>query len=113
MPQPSKGIDGLMAQAKVSRRMQLAAIRLLGLQSHYAKRVMCDGEGQVTPDAERLLALLARETRLHRHGFESDADRRLFDLGAQHALRLLLDWTQMDSARLARVQQQLHDDMKG
>lgn len=113
MPQPSKGLDGLVSQAKVSRRLQLAAMRLLGLQSHYAKRVMCDGEGQVTPDAERLLALLAREVRLGRHGFESDADRRLFNLGAQHAVRLLLDWTQMDSARLARVQQQLHDDLKG
>lgn len=113
MPQPSKGIDGLVAQARVSRRVQLAAIRLLGLQSHFAKRVMCDDQGQVTPDAERLMALLAREARLNRHGFESDADRRLFDLGAQHAVRLLIDWTGMDSARLARVQQQLHDDMKG
>lgn len=110
---PRNEVNRLTRQAKVSRRLQLLAIRLLGLQAHYARRVFCDDEGQVTPDAEKVLALLAHEARLTRHGFQSDADRRLFDAGAQHMVRLLIDWTEMDTARLARVQQQLTDDMKG
>ena len=73
MPQPSRSLGDLVSQAKVSRRFQLAAIRLLGLQSHYAKRVMCDSDGQATPDAERLVALLAQEARLNRRGFQSDS----------------------------------------
>lgn len=108
-----RSLGTLVTQAKASRRLQLAAIELLGLQSHFAKRVFTDGEGQVTPDAEKVLALLAREARLTRHGFQSDAERRLFDAGAQHMVRLLIDWTEMDSAKLARVQQQLNDDLKG
>lgn len=112
MAQP-KPLASLVSQARVSRRLQIAAIKLLGRQSHYAKRVFCDEKGQVTPDAEKVLALLARETRLNRHGFEGDADRRLFDAGAQHTLRLLIEWIKMDTARLARVEQQLNDDLKG
>lgn len=113
MPPQSSNLGRLTAQAKVSRKISLAFARLLGLQSHYAKRVLCDDQGRVTPDAEKLLALLATEARLNRRGFQSDAERRLFDLGAQHIVRLLIDWTDMDSARLARAEQQLKDDMKG
>ncbi len=93
--------------------MTLAAIRLLGLQSHVAKRALCDAEGQLTGDAEKLIALLAREARLTRHGFEGDAERRLFDAGAQHIVRLLIDWTGLDSSQLARAMQKLSDDLKG
>lgn len=113
MSQASDPVDRLVAKAKVSRRVQLAAIRLLGLQAHYAKRVLCDDQGQIKPEAELLLAMLAREAKLHQHGFTPEADRRLFDAGGQHIVRLLMDWTGMDSARLARLQQRLHDEMKG
>lgn len=108
-----KPLGQLVSQAKVSRRLHLWALKLLGLQSHYAKRVFCNEHGEVTPEAERLLAMLAREARLSRHGFQSDADRRLFDAGAQHMVRLLIDWTEADSARLARMEQQLNDEAKG
>ncbi len=113
MPQPSKGLDGLVSQAKVSRRFHLAAIKLLGRRSHVVKRVLCDGEGQVTPDAELMMAILAQEARLSRHGFQSDAERRLFDAGAQHIVRLMMDLAEMDSSRLARIEQKLHDELKG
>lgn len=102
-----------LRQAKVSRKLTLASIRLLALQGHVAKRALCDAEGQLTPDAEKLIALLAREARLTQHGFQADADRRLFDAGAQHIVRLLIDWSGLDSAQLARVQQRLSDDLKG
>lgn len=110
MPRPS---DDPVRQARVSRRLTLAAVRLVGRQAHYAKKLLCDGEGKLTPDAEMLIGLLATEARLNKHGFVSDGERRLFDAGAQHIVRLLIDWTQMDTGRLARVQQQLHDEMKG
>lgn len=106
------GLDSVLRQATTSRRMRLTAIRLLGRQAHYAKAVFCGEDGEVSPEGERLLALLAAEAKLHRHGFVSDAERRLFDLGAQHMVRLLTDWIGIDSARLARVQQQLNDEAK-
>jgi hypothetical protein len=74
---------------------------------------LCDEHGKLTPDGEMLIAMLAREAKLNRHGFIGDGERRLFDLGAQHMVRLLMDWTQLDSGRLARLQQQLSDDLKG
>jgi hypothetical protein len=111
---PRSSVSGdPVAQAKVSRRITLFAIRLLGLQVHVAKRVLCDEHGDPTPDGAKLLALLAREARLGQHGFHPDADRRLFDAGAQHIVRLLLDWSGMDSAQIARIEQQLKDDLKG
>lgn len=110
MRQPS---SDPVRQAKVSRRLHLAALRLLGLQANIAKRVLCDEHGELTPDAAKLLALLAREARLTRHGFEENAERARFDAGAQHMIRLLIDWTGADSSKLARLQQQLQDDLKG
>lgn len=115
MPRPdnSGSLGETIRKAKVSRRIQLWATRLLGLQSQTAKDVFLGANGQVTPQGERLLALLAQEARLNRHGFNADADRRLFDAGAQHMVRLLMDWIEVDGARVARAEQRLKDETTG
>lgn len=102
-----------LRKARVSRRMQVLALRVLGLQSRAAKAVFLGADGQVKPEGERLLALLANEARLHRHGFTGDGERRLFDAGAQHIVRLLMDWIEIDSARVTRAQQRLQDENNG
>lgn len=107
------GLERALKQAKISRKFQLMATRMLGLQANAAKRVFHDEQGEVSPEGERLLALLAMEARLNKHDFQGDPDRRLFDMGAQHMVRLLIDWIEADSGRLARAEQQLKDEMKG
>lgn len=104
------GMNAALRQAKVPRAMLLRTARLLGVQARYAKAVLCAPDGSISQDGERLLALLAIEARLHRHDFVGDAERRLFDLGAQHIVRLLMDWAGVDSAQLARVQKRLNSE---
>ena len=111
MPEPDRAKP--LRQAKISRRMQLLGIRLLGLQSHAAKAVFLGEDGEVTPQGEKLIALLAYEARLNQHGFNGDADRRLFDAGAQHIVRTLIEWVDIDTAKIARAQQRLQNDSTG
>lgn len=110
---PERSTATALKQAKVSRRVQIALVRLAGLQSHVAKTVFLGEDGELSPAGERLLGLLAFEAGLNRHGFNADADRRLFDAGAQHIVRSLIDWLDADSAKIARAQQKLKDDLTG
>lgn len=98
-----------LRQAKASRVMHRRWLALFERNATIAKALFLDETGQLSKDGQRLLVAMAREARMHRHGFEGSADRRLFDAGAQHMVRWLADLIDIDSRKLAQAMNRLDD----
>lgn len=103
-------LNAAVGAAQTRRAAIKRTIARLSRRTSVARRLLLDGNGNVTDDAAKFIADLAREAGMNRRGYVPDAELRLFRDGGQHIVRYMIDLLALNRDQIDNLRRKMEED---